>query len=463
MADKSIEQLAAANAVQSTDLFVLQQSGTAKKLTGQTLENWLLAMADGHGGIQSIKKVSTSGLVDTYRITLSDTTTTTFTVTNGAKGDKGNQTYVHIKWAATENPADYDLSDIPDAYIGISTATTSTAPTSASAYKWYHYKGETGDTGAPATLVSKAIQYMAADRGDVIPSGSWLDRIPVVEMGRYLWTRTTLVFNTGDPVVSYSVGRMGIDGAGTVSTINNIAPDPNGNIEFHPENLLDNPWFTINQRGTTVYTVGEYGVDRWKLASGTATVTDNGIRLNGTLRQILEISVDSEVTASVKMYSGSATATYDDSTRYFDIVSNGGTIRAAKLEFGRTSTIDYDSKPDYRLELLKCMTHFFRLDAGSNDNVGYGVGVATNTHQAQIEIPMRVRMRQVPSILFSNPSNFQLYPVNSSVTAVEIASAGLNDVRLRITIDGTLTNGSAQILRTVKDAPNTYIDFVADI
>lgn len=40
-------------------------------------------------GIASIAKTSTSGLVDTYTITYTDNTTTTFTVTNGADGQNG--------------------------------------------------------------------------------------------------------------------------------------------------------------------------------------------------------------------------------------------------------------------------------------------------------------------------------------------------------------------------------------
>ena len=88
MADKSVGELIAAKSVTPTDLFVLEQNGTAKKLTGQVLENWLVSFADGHGGIQSIAKLSTSGLADTYRITLADTTTFDFVVTNG-KGITG--------------------------------------------------------------------------------------------------------------------------------------------------------------------------------------------------------------------------------------------------------------------------------------------------------------------------------------------------------------------------------------
>ena len=40
--------------------------------------------------IKGITKTGTNGLVDTYTITLTDGTTSTFTVTNGAKGDKGD-------------------------------------------------------------------------------------------------------------------------------------------------------------------------------------------------------------------------------------------------------------------------------------------------------------------------------------------------------------------------------------
>lgn len=49
-----------------------------------------IAGADGRG-IESIVKTGTSGLVDTYTITYSDNTTSTFNVTNGAQGADGAQ------------------------------------------------------------------------------------------------------------------------------------------------------------------------------------------------------------------------------------------------------------------------------------------------------------------------------------------------------------------------------------
>ena len=89
MANKQISQLTEATSVNVSDLFVLEQSGAAKKLTGQTLLTDLATALDGHGGIVSIAKTGTSGLVDTYTITLADGTTATFSVTNGQDGTDG--------------------------------------------------------------------------------------------------------------------------------------------------------------------------------------------------------------------------------------------------------------------------------------------------------------------------------------------------------------------------------------
>jgi hypothetical protein len=251
----------------------MEQDGAAKKLTGQILLNWLTAAADGHGGISSIVKQSTSGLTDTYRITLADTTTfdfnvsngkgiatiakvstsglvdtyrityndstsSTFTVTNGAKGDKGDNAYVWIRYAAQKpTAASHSFGVLPDNWMGVYSGNSATAPTDWTQYQWFEIKGEKGDTGNPATLNSSAISYQTSDSGTVVPSGTWSSTIPTVSQGKYLWTRVTLAFNTGSAVTSYSVSRMGIDGTGAVSKVCNIAPNSSGNVELEAENV----------------------------------------------------------------------------------------------------------------------------------------------------------------------------------------------------------------------------------
>ena len=269
MADKSISDLnfAPGTVDDSNTLFVVQQAGAAYKLSGHNFILALTTVLDGHGGVKSITydapvspsltgtmtitladdstttvniqngkgitsiaKTSTSGLVDTYTISFNDGTTQTFTVTNGAKGDTGDAWYVWIRYAGQQPTSDADIGTVPDDWIGIYSGTASTAPTSYTAYSWYEYKGEKGDTGTAASITQQSVTYQESTSGTVAPEGSWTANIPTVTPGNFLWTRTVLEFNDGTNVTSYSVSRYGIDGTGAVSTVNNIAPDANGNI-----------------------------------------------------------------------------------------------------------------------------------------------------------------------------------------------------------------------------------------
>lgn len=273
MADKSINELVAAGSIGATDLFVLQQDNTAKKLPGQVLLNWLTAAADGHGGIQSwvplktegrvttyritladqshididvvdgrgiedLKKIKTEGLVDTYQIIYNDGPPSTFTVTNGAKGDPGNDANVWIRYASQKPTADsHSFGEIPDAWIGIAPGHLSTAPTDWQAYTWYQWKGEKGNTGDPAKRLSVEYAYQVGDTGNVIPSGTWQAAIPNVPQGKFLWIRKTTTWNIGDPDVDYSISRMGLDGSGSVSSVADISPDENGNVPLTAEHI----------------------------------------------------------------------------------------------------------------------------------------------------------------------------------------------------------------------------------
>ena len=113
---------------------------------------------DNGRGITSISWATSGtagdGQTHTGTITYNDGTTSTITFQDGVKGDKGDQTYVHIKYSSTADPSDTDMGDSPDSYIGIYTGTTSTAPTTASSYTWFKWKGETGDTGTSITDIS---------------------------------------------------------------------------------------------------------------------------------------------------------------------------------------------------------------------------------------------------------------------------------------------------------------------
>lgn len=94
MANKAISELPQAQNVNNQDLFVLEQSGIAKKLTAETfiteqgIIDALAEALDGHGGIQSVTLSSVSGRIRTYLITFTDETTTTFQVYDGTSIDR---------------------------------------------------------------------------------------------------------------------------------------------------------------------------------------------------------------------------------------------------------------------------------------------------------------------------------------------------------------------------------------
>ena len=485
MADKAISELVSAEQITATDMFVLEQNGTAKKLTGQILLNWLTAAADGHGGIQSFELVKTEGLVKTYRFTLADQTpididvvdgrgiesvkhtstnglvvtytvtyndgkTAAITVTNGAKGDKGDNAYIWIKYASQKPTASsHSFGDIPDAWIGIYSGILAAAPTDWQQYKWFQWKGEKGDTGAPATLISSQVTYQVGDSGTVIPSGSWNTSVPPVTPGKFLWTRQVLQFNTGVPITSYNVSRFGIDGSGAVSTVSGVAPDVHGNVPLDassvkalaitggtmegainmngqtvsglndpttndqaanmgfvnqqvkkaaPYNRVDNSDFTqfVAQAGIgSKHGNQSYAGDRWILESGTVTgdVNANGhgysnIKLTGTIRQIVA-NPPAVGTAFVEMVSGTATIAYADGE--ITITSNGGVIKNVMLladVYTDANKPVYQSK-GYGAEFLECKRYYQQYDAGDINTIGTAQG---DSFYARITLSSEMRI-----------------------------------------------------------------------
>lgn len=323
MGDRAISELTPAENVGPYDLFVLEQDKSAKKLTGQVLEKWLTSFADGHGGIQSWEKVSTKGLVDTYRFTMADGehmdisvtngrsvtsfvkeksarlvdtwrmffndnthvdipvtngrgivkiedtgttgtvvsgithkykvtyndgTTENYSIKDGIKGDKGDNSYTWIKFASADPAKDpSSFGDDPNDWIGFATGNKETAPTKVGDYKWYKIKGDKGDKGDPSLLTNSSVTYQVSDSGAVRPS-SWVNYIPTVLPGKYLWTRIEHKFNSGSPVIAYSVSRFGIDGTGAVSAVNTVPPDSDGNVTLTSESIKR----TGNNQGQTV-------------------------------------------------------------------------------------------------------------------------------------------------------------------------------------------------------------------
>ena len=204
----------------TADLFVLEQGGQAKSLTGQVLINDLATALDGHGGINSIT------LNDDYTLTftLADETTVTTTSVRGATGAKGDK---GADGRSITNVIKTGTSGLVDTYkITFSDNTHSTfTVTNGASIKSIAKTGTSGlvDT-YKVTLTNNATSTFTVTNGNGIAS---------VELQSGTHAAGTsdvykITFDNGQ-YTTFSVYN-GMNGTGATSTVNNKSPDKNGNV-----------------------------------------------------------------------------------------------------------------------------------------------------------------------------------------------------------------------------------------
>ena len=108
-------------------------------------------------------------------------------------------------------------------------------------------QGPQGDPGTPATVTSTETVYQAGTSGTEAPTGTWSAAVPTVPQGQYLWARVTTQFNTGEPVIYYSVSRFGVDGSGSVVSVNGVSPDNSGNVRVQAKDITTSDGQTVEE------------------------------------------------------------------------------------------------------------------------------------------------------------------------------------------------------------------------
>ena len=176
-------------------------------------------------------------------------------------------------------------------------------------------------------------------------------------------------------------------------------------------NLLDNWYFgnPVNQRDVsgTISSAG-YFLDRWKLVSGSVTISADGITLNGTMQQVLETAPVGTVTVSALTQAGvgDVVPAYDSASKTVTVTADGKKLVAVKLELGSQQTLAHQENgvwvlnelPDYGEELSKCMRYLQVLSAPyDTSGNGVAIGYANNTVDLWVPIPLAVPMRISPT------------------------------------------------------------------
>lgn len=84
--------------------------------------------------------------------------------------------------------------------------------------------------GEGTTVSAQDVAYASSDQGETPPDTGWQTTVPTVPGGGYLWTRIKTTYSDGSSYDTFMVTRFGLDGSGSVSSVNGISPDGTGNV-----------------------------------------------------------------------------------------------------------------------------------------------------------------------------------------------------------------------------------------
>lgn len=267
--------------------------------------------------------------------------------------------------------------------------------------------------------------------------------------------------------------------------------------------LNDNPFFLVNQRGQSSYTVKGYTVDRWKMGTNTATldILSDGVKItlnqapSNDIRLLHQIIEDPQrligktiiaafyVTAvtgtgfrcGFRANSGTISYQYANITQpglytaLFTVPSGctelllttlalagtpsgqSITISAATAEIGNTQTLAYQDdsgawqllgQPD-PLEEIKCKRYQIALPQRNTLNyspIGYGYILGGNS--ARILIPTPVKMRTNPTLVFISGNISGLSILAGENTFIPTSVSTIFALEYGVSINFTIPSGA---------------------
>lgn len=293
-----------------------------------------------------------------------------------------------------------------------------------------------------------------------------------------------------------------IDQSGTLNSSQKAQARKNIMAGGTNPNLLDNPWFLVNQRNATSgnFDNNVYRMDRWQTTYGTSasggswTWSDGVITVtNGNTATYFQQPINNVakidgkiVTGSVMLsdgtiYSGTITRT-NGSNQGFNVGATGFGLRftaenkfqiqvsanqtkafkAVKLEIGSVSTLENDVPPDYGTELAKCQYYFERITA-VGQNLSLGVGNVSSP-ATTCYVPIKIAPKRTATPTLSKSGNIKLGTSTLSITASAIAWQSFDQKTGQGTFALTIPSGqtAGAFLRYGLET-NAYINISSDL
>lgn len=273
-------------------------------------------------------------------------------------------------------------------------------------------------------------------------------------------------------------------------------------------NLLDNPWFTVNQRNFTSSTGVNniYSVDRWYIARGTGTIskTSNGITINGvgasretTFQQMIDcgdltgrtVTLSVNDGGTIRQMAGEVPARTASNNIFIRFTLRDGVsaflyamatssayaymlqfqvnagytldLRAAKIELGSYSTLANDVPPDYGEELDKCLYYFERVAPSPQSHVTLGWGYSEGNATTYFSTKMHPKHKQ-PTITAYSLAVSGTNSMSISTTGLSIYSwSATGHITIRfLAATGSFTSGNLYRCGILNGG---FIDFSADL
>lgn len=178
-----------------------------------------------------------------------------------------------------------DVPSVPDGkYLWTQTIVNYSDGKSTESYT-VSYKAANGASGSSVSISKTLVEYLVGGSGTNPPSGNWSPSVPLVDDGKYLWTRTTVQYSDGNKTVSYSVSYNAIDGADAItltitSSAGTIFKNNNGSTTLTAHVFKAGTELTIASNGTVS---GGLGTIKWyKTGSTTSIKTANAIEVKAS-------------------------------------------------------------------------------------------------------------------------------------------------------------------------------------
>jgi hypothetical protein len=254
-----------------------------------------------------------------------------------------------------------------------------------------------GDTGDNASITNTITHYQNSSSGTTIPSDEWSTQQPATAQGDFLWIRTTYTWNNGQTTYQYSVSRQGVDGTGSVSSVNNISPDNTGNvtlpIDGTPTLESNNP---VKSGG--VYTAIRNAVDP----------------ISNVVTEIpLSIGASSWSSSSPYTYTWTDSRVLSDSSVEVDILNTSADTTAEYLDYAKASggggiVFTANKKPTASISVIITITNA-QAHAGSSidaDTVATdAISGAENVDEALTKLNDRIGIKDVTYTVASTSVN----------------------------------------------------------